>query len=278
MADHGTSHHDRHSAHQDVSSSPSLTPEEEFSMPRLHRSLVRSVLCGVALLALGVGSARAQGVIPTPVPLSSLISNLANSIQVDGKVFDQFTYIPSPTAPTAANVTIGGGFETLPGPGNANIPALVIAGAFQGNLGTTTDAVLNFRVRAVDGGQINAVDLLSNPQVIGQGFASVTETLTEVPTVTLLNFTQIPAPTGGPGSVTQVITPLPTPLTELHVRKNIHLAPLNATSSAFISDIRQSFHEVGVPVVPEPSTMALLASGGFSMLICGWRNRKRVIA
>ena len=180
--------------------------------------------------------------------------NLANLIANDGmicsgdKKFNGFAYHPAGDMPSADQIDV---VATTDGQGNLGIRFI---GPFVDQFGDgPSDALLEYTVTATDPHKlISDVHLAANTRVIGDGYASITETfLPEDPNTSLAVYDLNPGPTQLSDWADLTI-----PQRSLHVQKDILMNAASASSLATLSFIDQTFSQV-----PEPSAATLWLLG-----------------
>ena len=237
------------------------------------RHRIANLSVAVGLFVLSASPAVAAFINLTPqgsdtssvnsVPLSQLVSGgNSEGISVGDKNFDNFSYFSTVDMPIAANVNVIG---IIDGDGNYG---LRFQGGFKdlfdpGN--ESSDSLIGFDVSVADPRThlISDVHLFGNPALSADGslnaFAEVVETISGA-----FGNAQLRIQNDLNGLINAAwIDPLPSPVSTLHVVKDIQLFSTDGVR-ATISFVDQTFSQT---VIPEPSSMALL---GIAVAAMGW--------
>ena len=236
------------------------------------RQRITASSAAIALIALSTGQAFAAFINLTPagpgpntdgsVVLADLISGQVEGITVGDKNFDNFSYAFTVDMPIPANVNVIG---IIDGDGNYG---LRFQGGFKdlfdpGN--ESSDSLIGFDVSVANARThlISDVHLFGNPSLSATGslnaFAEVVETISGA-----FGNAQLRIQNDLNGLINAAwIDPLPSPVSKLHVVKDIQLFSTEGVR-ATISFVDQTFSQV---VIPEPSSMALL---GIAVAAMGW--------
>lgn len=201
--------------------------------------MTRRSLFGLAagLLALSLGGIEARaGYIYDDPTLEGLINGTESLPTIGGLKFSNFSYLTKdPTMPTAAHITVS--------PDTNGMVGLVFQGGFQAPSSGTADAAITYTVSAPSA-IINDISLSAG--IFGNGRILETASGSTLVPLTI----SIDATTGSRSANFA-------PQQSISVDKDIRL-----TDGAETSIIHQDFSSASsAPVVPEPTSMALLGIG-----------------
>jgi len=220
------------------------------------RLVYLALVMGVLILGFGALDARA-GEIPLPTTLDQLLipGNFA-VVGPEPDTFSNFAYSASPVGspPAAADVTVN---EFHAGIENG----ITFSGAFFAPPGTTVDYAISYVVTAPPGQVIFDATLSGVFNSFGgTGVGSVGETLIDAATGKVLGTLSIFGSTGAAEDTINFAG-----VSSILVQKDILL--VGGSTGVGISIVNQGFSSTGGgPVIPEPTSMALLGIGMTGLL------------
>jgi hypothetical protein len=228
---------DRVAAMKDRSLRPDRIDLKFLGAPMKKRSLFLAVAAG--LLVLGVGAPKSQA--------GSLASLLGTTVSYGGLDFTFDSWVPTGTAPSAADVNVT--FVTAGGE-----VGFTLNSSFGAGPGATSDGNLLFNV---SGAKITDAFLTGNPALNPgntTGLASVTETIYGGPNILgpIIGNLYIQNSPPGPLSASATFSPW----TTITVNKDIEA--IGGSTGASLSSVSQLFSS---STVPEPVSYALLGIG-----------------
>lgn len=212
-------------------------------MGNLTKKLLVSTL-GVGFLGV---AGLAFGGIPAPIPI--LTPGL--TITVGDKIFSNFSCQVTTNVGNATPLSCGA--VSVAGDIISGLNGIDIFGFFSATTGPSSeDVLISYTATATGGNLISDVHMNFNGAAIPVAFASVVETVSDVDGGQTLAVLNVATPT--PLDASALLTGGPE--NSVNLFKDIGLSSSNSAGSATISIIQQSFSQV-----PEPASLALLASG-----------------
>jgi len=192
--------------------------------------------------------------------LADLVAH-GGTLSIDDKVFSGFNYQESGLTSFDASqiivtASLSGGIDYLTWGGNISMTSSGVA---------TSDLLLNYVVTASQGA-INLIDQAYTGSA-QNGFLAIDETAAIGSfggTVAGSSHLTGLIPSNPPSYSNDNLNIVP-PQTALYVTKDISFAVGSGGGFITVSQVAQSFHQI--PIVPEPTTLALAGLGGFSLLV-----------
>ena len=208
----------------------------------------------VAALAATVGPARA-------VTLADLIAG--QSITVGDKLFDNFSYVGTGPAPTAANITVLGSTDL-----NGNYGLRFISAWAVSTPGQTMDSNIGFDVTVLDPNSwISDIHLTANVSATGDGsFAQVIEQVTDPNVVGQI---KVETP-----NTLDAWADLPKLEKKIHVSKDALFVVGRDGGNASMSELDNYYSQKTRVGVPEPGSIAMLFGVAISGSLFGLRMRR----
>lgn len=201
------------------------------------RSLFFALAAGMLVLAVSAQNAQA----------GSLASLLGTTVSYGGLDFTFDSYVPTGTAPSAADVNVT--FVTIGGEVGFRLNA-----SFGAGMGATSDGDLIYNVA---GSKISDATLVGNPALNPgntSGLASVTETIYSGPNILGTVIGNLYIQNAPPGPLSDSTTFAPQSI--ITIDKDIET--IGGNTGASLSSVSQLFSSSSVP---EPSSLALLGIG-----------------
>jgi hypothetical protein len=212
------------------------------------------VLTAVAVLLLATAIAPARA-----VTLADLIAG--QSITVGDKLFDNFSYVRTGAAPTAAQITVLGDQDL-----NGNYGLRFISAWAASTPGQTMDSNIGFDVTVLDPNSwISDIHLTANLSATGDGsFAQVIEQVTDPDVVGQIKV-ETPKPLDARAD-------LPKLEKKIHVSKDALFVVGKDGGNASMSELDNYYSQK--TRVPEPGSIAMLLGVAVSGSLFGLRMRR----
>jgi hypothetical protein len=215
---------------------------------------MKKFLLGTAISLMAVSMALADGVCPSTNWGDYLALNPSGSCHIGNLDFSGFSYNPAGTIIDPAT-SVGVSVVTSPNAGFTFNPAITLATPPDG-ANTTEDVELDFNVTALNGVLIDDLGIFFNGAVTGTGQTSFSETETGATWAGCGSTTCIFSVTNPPvnlGPLEEVFT---TPVTSLHIVKDVAVSTGAGPGQASVSMFQNTFS-----TVPEPRLVSFLMMG-----------------
>jgi hypothetical protein len=233
-----------------------------------------SVVMFLSLVAL-VSRANATPVCPDGGLLSTFLAQ-GYTCQIGDKLFSDFSYVSSAFGGALAVPSAGVTVDTLgPAGTGASILSTAIGLEFSAGwnalAGQTTDSDIDFTVTVLGGGSLDIEDfgLAQVSGVLPNGSASVVENGCGPAPCTPAELEVMTFDYGG-SNTQRVSDTMFAPVGSVTVSKDVSVTG-GTTGSAHLSLVSDTFSQTSI--VPEPSTLVLLASGLFGLAYLPRRRR-----